>query len=378
MAGVGKNEEFTYLDNLTALPVHEEALQAAEEVLRGDWGDPRNTNLPGRKTGDFIRSQSERVADCFGGSAALFYPDANMANSLTVLSAGRYMRTKGKCGIIVSPFERYSVMSAVKKLSRTGSQVFNLEIDGSGRVEMDSLRSLIDDNTGLVVTGLASGVSGIVQPVDEMSGIVRAGGDIYYHCDAVSAAGRYPLDLSRLEVDSITVSSSPLGGPPGAAAAVFASGRPVFTPEAYEFTAPENLPEIAGMTAALDITLNSMGSGIRIMNELRRDLLEGMDRSPVKFLLLGGNTGNILPGTGLLKLITRIDRLHARMESRGVILPSHNSPERLSYLNRMGADCERMDDYLGFSFSAGNTNIDVKHFERSLVEIYSTVGGQQI
>ncbi|MBD3277901.1 MAG: aminotransferase class V-fold PLP-dependent enzyme, partial [Candidatus Aegiribacteria sp.] len=337
-----------------------------------------STNLPGRKTSDYIRTQCERVAASFGGSAALFYYDADMANALTVLSAGRYMREKGRGGIIVSPFERYSVMSAVKKLAVTGSEVVHLEMDGTGRVDLDSLRSLINDEIGLAVVGLASGISGIVQPVDEMAEIIRTAGDIYFHSDAVSAAGRYPLDISLLGVDSIAISSPPLGGPSGAAAAVFASGQPVFTPEAYEFTVPGNLAEIAGMTAALKVMLNSMDSGIRIMNELRNDLLKNLDRSSIKFLLVGGDTGNILPGTGLLKLLTKIERLHARLESRGVMLPSHNSPERLSYLRRMGADCERADDYLGFSFSSRNTKVDVKHFERSLLEIYSTVGGQQI
>ena len=378
MTDGGRSREYTYLDSLTVMPVHENALQAAEEALREEWGDPRSTNLPGRKTADFIRGHSERVAGIFGGSHALFYCDAHMANALSVLSAGRYMRDKGRSGIIVSPIERYSVMSAVKRLARTGSEVFLLRMDGNGRVDPDSLRSLVGHDTGLLVAGLASGVSGIVQPVDEMVEIIRAGGDIYYHCDAVSAAGRYPLDLSRLGVDSIAVSSSALGGPPGSAAAVFASGRPVFTPEAYEFTAHVNLAGIAGMTAALEVMLNSMESGIRIMNELRNDLLESLDRSKIKFLLLGGDPGNILPGAGLLKLITKIEGLHARLENRGVILPSHNSPERLSYLRMIGADWAKMDDYLGFSFSAGNTKIDVKHFERSLLEIYSTVGGQQI
>lgn len=378
MVDIKSKKELTYLDNLTVLPIHEEALQAAEEVLRGDWGDPRSTNLPGRKTSDFILSRSERVAGLFGGSAALFYTDANMANALTVLSAGRYMREKGKSGIVVSPVERYSVMSAVKKLAGTGSEVVRMEIDGSGRVEPDSLKGLINENTGLVVAGLASAISGIIQPVDDIAGTVRSSGDIYYHCDAVSGAGRHPLDLSSMGVDSIAVSSTPLGGPPGAAAAVFASGKPVFTPEACEFTTVRNLAGIAGMTAAAEVMLNSMISGTRIMNELRSDLLGSLDRSSIKFLLVGGNPENILPGTGLLKLITSIDRLHARMENRGVVLPSHNSPERLSYLIRIGADCSRMDEYLGFSFSAGNTKVDVKHFERSMLEIYSTVGGQQI
>jgi cysteine sulfinate desulfinase/cysteine desulfurase-like protein len=141
--------------------------------------------------------------------------------------------------------------------------------------------------------------------------------------------------------------------------------------EVPEFSFSFNLPGIYGMAAALGSCQAGMEAGTRIANGLRSDILAGLDSCGLSYSIIGEGTETLLPGAALLHLDCRSEKVHARMESEGIVLPSHNSTERLSFLRRTGWDMTRPDMYLGFAMDAGNTGADVQHFVRSLADIYS-------
>jgi len=360
----------TYLDNLTFIPLRTEAQKAVSETLRQGYGHPRSSNLPGRIAQRVLEEMKVRIASFFGGSRVSFFYDGDVANGLSILSAGRMARETGRGHIAVSPVERPSIVAALKILINEGSTVSVLKVDNSGRILPGSLSETLTDETGLVTCAWVNGISGTVQPVCELAKLAHSAGALF-HSDSCDAAGRIEIDMSDNDIDLITVCSSKIGGPPGAAAVVMSSVDPWLLSAAPEFSSMANIPGISGMVAAMDV----IGSGIeprsRIVNQLRRDLLKGLDSLNVSYSIVGGRLEQILPGTALLNISHPPERLHLKLEEERIILPSHNSTDRLSYLDRIGLDASNPDKYLGFSIDTHNTTVDIEHFLVSLSSILS-------
>lgn len=310
----------------------------------------------------------ERTARFFSGSRVVFCSDGGVANGLSILSTGRLARESGRGHIAVSPVERSSVVAALKILRSEGSVVSVLAIDDSGKIIPESLAEAVSDETGLVTCAWVNGISGTVQPVRELAQTARSAG-AWFHTDARDAAGRIEIDISDTDIDLITVCSLKIGGPPGAAAVVMSDPGPWLMSAAPELSCMANIPGLSGMIAAMDVMGTSIEPCTRIVNQLRADLLEGLDSFNVRYSIIGGGLDHILPGTALLNISHAPEKLHLKLEKENIILPSHNSTDRLSYLDRTGWDISNPEQYLGFSIDTRNTTVDIEHFLRSFSEI---------
>lgn len=251
-----------------------------------------------------------------------------------------------------------------------------LEIDESGKVIPESLSEAVTEETGLVTCAWVNGISGIVQPAMELAEIAHSAG-AWFHTDACDAAGRLEINLSETCIDIITICSLKLGGPAGAAAVIVSGKDPWLMSAAPEFSCMTNIPGVFGMLAAMDI----MGTGIeprtRIVNRLRKDLLKGLDSCGARYSIVGGRLEYLLPGTALLNINSAPDKLHLKLEMENIILPSHNSSGRLSYLERTGLDISNPEQYLGFSIDVMNSAVDIEHFVRSFSDILSDGEGRR-
>jgi cysteine sulfinate desulfinase/cysteine desulfurase-like protein len=172
------------------------------------------------------------------------------------------------------------------------------------------------------------------------------------------------VDITELGVDSLAFSSTTLGGSHGSGAAVLREGREL-PPEAVpELVCGPNPTASCAMTAAIEARFKGLVSASKHVTGLKDSILKGLDSCGISYSIIGGKSS--LPGTALLELNGRFDRIHARMEKDGVVLPSYNSSRRLSFLRRTGWDISRPDRYLGFSLDTINTGLDAEHFLRCM------------
>ncbi len=350
------------------MPVNEEAIKAFSLAMKNGYGHRRSSNLPGRKTQFFVEEAENMIAEFFGGARTLFYYDGGAANGLSVLSMGRQARKNNRKHIISSPVEHSSINTALKILREEGSSITILPIGNDGRIIPESLKDAMNAETGLVTVAWSSGISGIIQPVEELAAIAHSKGALF-HSDACNAAGKVEIDLSSTDIDAITVSSQKIGGPPGVAAVVITDSNPWLMSNAPEFSCMMNIPGISGMTAAIGVLNTGIVPRARIVNQLRTDLLDGLDYNGIKYSIIGDCADNLLPGTALLRMRTAPDRFHAKLEDANIVLPSHNSTERLAYLESTGRDMSNPDRYLGFSISPQNNIVDIEHFVRAVSKI---------
>lgn len=141
------------------------------------------------------------------------------------------------------------------------ASVIHIGVDTNGICDLPALAAALaghDRGEGLplVAIHLANNETGVVQPVAEISAIVKAAGGVLI-LDAVQAAGRIPLDLADGTADYLVLSSHKIGGPMGAGAIVASSDLMMPMPlvsgggqEKGHRAGTENLAGIAGFGAA--------------------------------------------------------------------------------------------------------------------------------
>ncbi len=110
--------------------------------------------------------------------------------------------------------EHKAVLDTVRELERQGFEATYLDPEQNGLLDLDKFKAALRPDTILASVMMVNNEIGVIQPIAEIGEICRAKG-IIFHCDAVQAAGKIPIDLQKLKVDLLTVTAHKLYGPKG-------------------------------------------------------------------------------------------------------------------------------------------------------------------
>jgi cysteine desulfurase len=142
---------------------------------------------------------------------------------------------------------------------------------------------------------------GTVQPIEEI-GRIAAEADVYFHCDAVQSAGKLPLDVNRLGVDLLSISSHKIYGPKGVGALYVCSGVPIEPQfhgghhERDRRPGTENVPGIVGLGKTAELARERLAEDSKRISTLR-DRLEEALLGSVPGLRVNGNRAHRTPNT---------------------------------------------------------------------------------
>jgi cysteine desulfurase len=220
------------------------------------------------------------VARAFGAAPEeiIFTSGATEANNLALVGYALRNRRKGN-HVIVSEAEHISILNIAKYLEKNAFRVTRLPLDLYGRVSAKKLRARITDETILVSVGWASGEIGTVQPLEEIAELL-AGTGIVLHSDAVAAEGLLPIDMGRLSLGLMSLSSNDIYGPRGLGALYVRKGvavAPVLLGGGQERglrSGSEDLASVVGMAAAAEIMTAAMPTEVPRIAAIRGRLVE--------------------------------------------------------------------------------------------------------
>ena len=232
-----------YLDYNATAPLRPQAQDAVIAALK----TPHNASSVhsyGRSAHKIIEEARENIAALIGtpSNQIIFNSGATEGNN-TVLNHFKTER------ILASAIEHPAVLQAVDNIE-------HIPVNATGLLDLNALeRELKANKTGLVSVMMVNNETGVIQPIKEAAALAHKYGALF-HCDAVQAAGRIPINMQELGIDFLTLSSHKIGGPQGVGA--LALGLCGITPtllhgggqEKSARAGTENVAGIAGFGAA--------------------------------------------------------------------------------------------------------------------------------
>ena len=356
-----------YLDNNATTPVLPEVLEAMRPYFGEHFGNASSIHHHGQETRAAVERARETVAALLGcrASEVVFTSGGTEGDNLAVFGLAR-----SGDHVITSTIEHHAVLNVCKHLVAQGCEVTYIPVDGRGLVDPADVKRAIRPNTKLITIMFANNETGVLQPVAEI-GKIAAEADVYFHTDAVQAAGKIPLDVNTIGCDLLTISGHKFHGPQGVGALYVRKGtqlEPMLYGGSHERSrraGTENVPGIVGLGKAAELAVAGFKPGddqpmAAARDHLERKLLEieatglngeGEPRVP--------NTTNIyFDGIEGEALVIALDLKGLAVStgaacSSGAIEPSH-------VLLAMGLRPDRAKASIRFSLGKQNTTEDIE------------------
>jgi len=271
------------MDYQAGAPTDPRVLEAMMPYFTEAFGNPSSPHQFGQETKTAIDRARSRVAELIGAKKAgevVFTSGGTESNNLAIRGVAHRNREKGD-HVITTKIEHMSVINTCKSLQKEGFKVTFIPVDKYGIIDLERLKSEINERTILVSVMYANGEIGTVEPIKEIGSICH-NKKIYFHVDAVAAAGKVPIDVERENIDLLSISSNDMYGPKGVGALYIQEGTgviPVIFGGGQEKglrSGSENIPGIVGMGKAAEIAKNEMYSESRRMVELRDRLINNI------------------------------------------------------------------------------------------------------
>ena len=354
-----------YLDYNATTPVDREVLDAMLPYFSGNFGNASSIHSAGQRGRSAVDAARESVAALVGAkpSEIVFTCGGTEADNLALFGVvGRAVRRP--VHVITTAIEHHAVLNCGQALEKQGVDVTYVPVGRSGIVDPEDVREAIRPETALISAMLANNEIGTIQPIEEIRRISAEHG-ICFHCDAVQAAGKLPLDVNRLGVDLLSISAHKIYGPKGVGALYVRTGTeldPIFHGGHHERDrrpGTENVPGIVGLGKAADLAAKSMATDASRLAALRDKFEAALLSLPG--VRLNGDGHNRVPNTcnlyfdaaGGEALVIALDLQGIACStgaacSSGAVEPSH-------VLTAMGLSADQARSSLRFSLGRPTT-----------------------
>ncbi len=212
-----------YLDNSATTPIDPDVVEAMLPFLTEKYGNPSSIHFFGQEARSAVDKARHQAAALLNAQPAqiIFTSGGTEANNLAIRGLCELNEKHGK-HIITCRIEHPSVINVCQDLEKTGFSVSYLPVTGRGAVRIQDIESAIREDTILVSIMTANNEIGTIQPVEEIGKLVRSlqanGKKIWFHTDAVQAAGKIPVDVEKIGCDLLSISAHKIYAPKGVGA----------------------------------------------------------------------------------------------------------------------------------------------------------------
>ena len=356
------------MDNAASTAIHQDVLDTMIPYLKELYGNPSSIHRYGRLTEKAIKHARKQISNIIHASPdEILLTSGGTESNNTALHG--IAKNSEKKHLITTSIEHEAILEPCKRLEESGFRVSFLPVDETGLISLNELKNTITDDTCLVSIMLANNEVGTIQPIEKISKICHEK-NIPLHSDAVQAIGKIPVDVSKLGVDLLSISSHKLNGPKGVGALYIRQGTkidPLILGGGQEGglrSGTENVASIVGFGKACEIALQNLDSNQANLSNLR-DYLVSEIKKEIPHVSYNGNNESRLPnnahftflGVNGEDLIIKLDE-HGIAASTGSAC-SVKTQKASHVLQAMGFSHEQITGSLRLSIGIFNTKQEI-------------------
>ncbi len=295
-----------YMDNHATTRVDSRVLDAMLPYFTEKFGNAASRNHSfGWEAEEAVDRSRNQIAALVGvkSKEIIFTSGATESDNLAIKGVVEFYKDKGS-HVISCVTEHKAVLDSCRALERAGrAAVTYIPVDKYGMVDPDAVRRAITDHTVLISIMWANNEIGTIHPIAEIGKIAKDKG-VIFHCDAVQAVGKVPVDFEKAGIDLASISAHKIYGPKGVGAIYVRSKGPRvrLTPqmdggghERGMRSGTLNVPGIVGLGAACEIAGKEMPEEVRRLMLLRSQLQAGLFER-LDEIYVNGHPTERLPG----------------------------------------------------------------------------------
>ena len=353
-----------YLDNSATTRAYPEVADIVKQVMLDDYGNPSSMHMKGVEAEKYVKEAREIIAGSLKCKPEniLFTSGGTESDNLALIGTAETYKRRGQ-HIITTQIEHPAILETCEYLSKEGYEITYLPVDSDGVVLLDALKSSIRQDTILVSVMHTNNEIGSLQPLEEIGKIVHETNlDTIFHTDAVQGYGKAHIIPKKLGIDLMSVSGHKLHGPKGVGF-LYISDRARLRPIIFGGgqqkglrSGTENVPGIAGLGKAIELTMSHMDEDIARLKEYKAYMAERL--SGVEEVKLNGyRDGDSAPHILSLSIsdVRAEVMLHA-LEDKGIYVSSgsacaSNKPAISATLKAIGTDRKLLDSTIRISMS---------------------------
>lgn len=363
-----------YFDNSATTRVLDSVKDIVVKTMTEDYGNPASKHRKGMEAEQYIREARKIIADSMKvqEKEILFTSGGSESNNMALICTAWANQRAGK-HIISTAIEHPSVYNPLGVLEELGFEVTILPVDHDGHISLKELEEAIRPDTILVSTMYVNNEVGSVEPVEEISRVIKAKNpSALYHVDAIQAYGKYVIRPKKQGIDLLSVSSHKIHGPKGVGFLYIRSGvkiKPLIYgggQQAGMRSGTENVPGVAGFGAAVKEMYTDHAEKIQKLIGLKDYMIDRLGE-------IEGTVINSKKGEASAPQIVSVSfegvrsevLLHA-LEDKGIYVSSgsacsSNHPGISGTLKGIGVAQKLLDSTIRISFSIFNTKEEVDY-----------------
>ncbi len=259
-----------YLDSHATTPVDPRVFEEMTPYFTEHFGNASSLDHSfGYDASIAVSEAREKIAKAIGTNMdeILFTSGATESDNLALLGVMERNKSKGN-HLITCVTEHKAILDTAKHLEKIGCKVTYLPVDEYGLIDLDELKSAITDETVLISIMFANNEIGTIQNIAEIGKIAHEC-NVLFHTDAAQALGHIPIDVKKLNIDLMSMSSHKIYGPKGIGALYIRSILPRVKINSIVYGGGQernirsgtlNVPGIVGFAKAVEIALDEMDS----------------------------------------------------------------------------------------------------------------------
>lgn len=366
-----------YFDNSATTPIDPEVVEAMLPYLTDKFGNASSIHFFGQEARAAVDKARHQVAEVINArpNEIVFTSGGTEANNLAIRGLVEANEKYGR-HIITSQIEHSAVKNVCQDLEKHGCEVTYLPVYENGIVKIDDVRDAVREDTILISIMTANNEIGTLQPVEELGKLVRelreGGKKIWFHTDAVQAAGKIKVDVEAMGCDLLSMSAHKMNAPKGIGALYIRRGVRLHPQniggrqERERRGGTESVPNIVAFGKACEIAKAELASTNESISDMR-DRFEQSVLERVSDAVVNGDSEQRVPGISNISFrFIEGEGLLINLDMQGVAVStgsacSSGSLEPSPVIRALGRNDELARGAIRFSFGRFNTIEEVDH-----------------